>query len=1131
LRKTILASALIASLAAPTAFAADTTAPTAPASKDALAAQLLDNLQLDPNVITTERTKFRPGFANVATLYADGKYSEALQAYYAYFQTKARSPREFGLAWEEVNPYAGGLNGKAEKINVIAEADKLMGGVASIGGKDVTIGEPGKVDWNYPPKANTPATVLWVPDVSLYTATVFMPLAHAYLLTHDQKYLNRWAAYIDDWYANCHTVDELHPCFIPDRVNASATASLIAFSHVLFGLAANTDADNPVMPRATMEIISKFLSVNLPAQALYLRSNTHNWTPSTGFVHAAMLFDEYKASRFIFREGRRRQIEDNATTQNLQDGGENQQDPWYNAVYPSVSEAINLFADRTSMEIDIPWIAAVRNDARWAAELRSHVKDRLTEQIHLRAPAGEMPIPFRGGDKRWAPLGAEFTHNTIQLSPEALSDPVNRAILDATSNYVSNAEPPYTSDWFPFAGFNIVRDGWKRDSAYGAMFTSPQPGAYGAYRSRSNNNTFGMAAYGQDLIIDDTTGHYMYPLSPLTVDGKNQFFHAGIYKNGITAPHKVYQVTAWLKPANYRWLSSDNYNLMEGVYAGSYGDPSQATSIPGTYGLDESSQPTLRSDQTIRGVTHQRLAFYLRAHKIWIVADRILSTAPHSYEQVWFLPITPSPSAAFAPEQIRLDNTAQRITTNATTFPLNGKPAPMANVSLYQFSTTPLTYTSKSTPRPLQFNRQLMYGYMRIGGQWRGDGNQQVVTVIVPRAPGSGPEGDLRDQKRITGGKTGIGFEATAPDGALVRYLASPTPGDALTLGDIAIKGQSLLVSGNTGVALDCDAMTIAGKPVSPGTRDFEFAVANGALSSITPIYRPINPVTVSPARNMFADSCEISMSTDTPGVEIRYTTDGTTPTPQSTLYAKPFTITQTAQLNARAYRPKLDHNPYDTSETMASVTTTAYYDKIGLLNPAPPLPRPKPGLTCSYYEGDWKTMLERFDDLKPAATANVPDLWDFTVVPASNPALGQKPAPRSKYYALDYSGFLNIPADGVYTFTAPHEYIWPDQQSGYDLRVYVGASTVRGYALNEWYPATRLHAFGTWSIGLKKGLQPFRLTWIDYRTDAAAKLNQPGVNDYVWTGVTPKLLVSGPGLEPQPIPTSWFVYAGSLKP
>ena len=77
---------------------------------------------------------------------------------------------------------------------------------------------------------------------------------------------------------------------------------------------------------------------------------------------------------------------------------------------------------------------------------------------------------------------------------------------------------------------------------------------------------------------------------------------------------------------------------------------------------------------------------------------------------------------------------------------------------------------------------------------------------------------------------------------------------------------------------------------------------------------------------------------------------------------------------------------------------------------------------------------------------------------------------------------------------------------------------------LSRWYPATRLHGLGTWSVPLKKGFHELKVVYIDYRMDGARRLNRGGgVRDYVWSGETPGLLISGPGTGPQPIPGSWL--------
>ena len=426
-----------------------------------------------------------------------------------------------------------------------------------------------------------------------------------------------------------------------------------------------------------------------------------------------------------------------------------------------------------------------------------------------------------------------------------------------------------------------------------------------------------------------------------------------------------------------------------------------------------------------------------------------------------------------------------------------------------------------------------MWGWIRVAGAWTGEGNQQIVTAMLPRAPGTGPESELRDVRQITAGHSGRGFAAVTPDGSMVQYVSTSEPDDELVLGPVRIRGEALLLCGRAGLALGCRALNVGGKPIEPPAVDFEFEVADAALARATPIYRPIDPVHIGPEQNVFTDEVEVALSSRTPGVEIRYTTDGRDPTPQSPHYRGPLKLTSSAVVKARAYRAGVTENPPQLSGTHATVASTAMFDKVPILEAEKYL-KTKPGLQCRYWEDDWKKLWLGIDELPPRATGLAADLWDFSLVPADNRPLGARPAPRARYYALEYSGYLDVPADGVYTLHAPHECVWPDTNAGYELRVYLGRKidprTRWKVGLNEWYPSTRLHALGNWSIALGKGPHPLRIVWIDYRTDAPQRLNRPGLTDYIWSGVAPELRISGPGLDRRPIPAAWLRHVEPTK-
>ncbi len=1073
----------------------------------------------------------RPEYLKIIDDYQKGNYEAALTAFRDYYLGKLRHPQAYGLTSADVSPFSSGITGigrwsgpqfdpRMTPEQVTTAADKLMAGNLTVGDKEVMIGEPGDVNWNLPLDSAEAITDEETPYRQLYTAACFTILVQAWHQTGNTDYLQRWFDYLDDWALNCTYRLNLHPSRIPHADNADST---VAFIRLFAAIAAAPGGRDLVPPATLARVLNRQLRYGPMSSIAYLRSNCHNWTPGMGLMLKALLLDEFKVAERWFREARRRNIEDNAVTQNLRDGTENQQCPWYNDNYLQVHEALRLLEAR----INVPtwqerlWLLELRHDMQWRQSITEHLTARLNYYLLNRTPQNQWPIPWRGGDKRGATgIPAENHYGNLQaMAPDAYAGGENWKIIQAITNPESGIRPSLTGNWFPYGGYNIAWEGWERDSGYGALFCSPQPGAYGGFRSRSNNNTFGLAAFGQDLLIEDTVGHYMYPSSPIKVDGRNQFFHAGIYKVPSPSNHKSYQVSAWTEPAGWRWHASASFNLMEGVYSGPYGELSDKTAVTNDHGPEESLQGTLSLVQTLQGITHQRLVQHLRGSGLWIITDRMSAAdgKAHDFEQIWHLPLKPSDSPAFEEADISVDADARRIVTASTA-------QSQANLTLNQFSTDDLTYTTRVVPNNPK-NRYMVFGRKQVHVTWQAQGPSQVITLAIPRATGVSDTEVLTDLEQLSPGGDACGFAATTPAGARIEYLAAAGKSAVLELGAVNATAESLLLvthgASISGIVLGCTSF----QGNAPETADFEFI---GHM--IVPIHRPIDPVTISPNRNVFMDKVEVTMSSKTPGVEIRYTLDGSEPTPHSRLYVGPFTVNHTAVVKARAYRPGVTENPAVLSGTHATVVT-----KATLTRQTPQAAKEAnamtPGLTCRYYEGEWQRLWMFLDELKPLQQTVVNELFDLSVIPADNPPVGEAPAPRQRYYALEYSGYLDIPADGVYTIHAPREFVYPDTDAGYELRVYLGERRVpyggrtEAYGLNEWYPATSLHAFGNWSIALKQGLQPFRLVWVDYRTTAAQELNRPGLNDYIWSGVTPDLKISGPDMEAQPIPTTWLVH------
>lgn len=1125
--------------------------------------EFLNMIVLDDAEMNYTNLRFRTGLVETSKLVKEKKYTEALSAFNRYFMNKLRYPGSTGLSAWDLSPYVRGvcgqgmwpgaaLNSNPDKEKTIEAADKLMKGILNLDGKEVKIGEPGTVNWNYPFEKGQKIEFAKAPSNALYQASGMTPLVQAYIITRKDDYLKRWVEYMDDWAINSNYADSIHPLLVPDGANSGAANGFISFTRLMAGLATIIPDDKEIMPPATFaRVVKKYFSEYQLLGIAYVRSNTHNWTPSAGLMLVSMYYDEFKVSPALFRICRRRNIEDNAVTQNLRDGTENQQCPWYNSNYFEVYAALRLIEARSSLQsyYDLPWINELRKDIQWKNEIREHLGERINYFLRIRTPQGEHPIPIRGGDKRIAagiPAGDLF-----DMSPETYKNPLNSQIYYNFTNPSSGIRPEgYDSDWFPYGGYNIVREGWEKDSGYGSLFCSPHPGAYGGFRSRSNNNSFGLAAFGQDILVDDSNGHYMYPGSPILVDGKNQFFHAGYYKVEDPARHKVYQVSAWLDPSPWRWHASSNFNLMEGVYAGPWANPQDAPPKIGLDGKALGAQPNMPVKNTIQGISHQRLIQYVRAANLWIITDRMLTDKSHDYEQVWRIATKPCDIPTFNEADIKINAAAKTIISQAGEKPQDKKEMPKkADMSMYQFCNQPLDYKTKAVTKDPK-NHYQSCSRLDVSVKWKGAGNQQIVTAVYPRKAYEGA--DLKSIKQLDLPAGVNGFEAVTPDGVKVLFASSANPGAEIALGDVKIKGESLLLTqGKTvisnqlsvisGVALGCSQMTVNGKAIEVPATDFEFTFAETANStsslpatrsfSFLPIYRPIDPVKVLPERNVFIDEIQVELASGTKGVEIRYTVDGSDPDLHSPVYKGPFKLNCSSVVKAKAYRPGLTSEPqymsgtYSTPVSFGIFTKTEPVESVKVLNT-------KSGLEYKYYEGDWKKLWLFLDNMKPVSSGETKALWDLSIIPAGNKPLGDKAAPRQKFFTIEYNGFLNVPEDGVYTLHAPKEYVWPDADPGYELNVYLGNNIVpyggrtRIAGINQWYPSTRIHALGNWSVALKKGLQPFRLVYLDYRTDAPSIFNKPGIRDYIWSGVTPDLRISGPGIDKKPIPQEWLFCA-----
>ncbi|MBO9610725.1 MAG: chitobiase/beta-hexosaminidase C-terminal domain-containing protein, partial [Paenibacillaceae bacterium] len=988
-----------------------------------------------------------PELATFRMLVANGQYEQALVEFRSYFMNKLRSLP--ALNWSS-SLFSGAL------ASIGNNAEELLYEVISTDSGKTKIGEPGEINWHYG-ELEQPFDYLTVNYlVYMWHPLQFVPLIDRFLKTNNLSYLDKWAEYIDDWAQHADGFDSLLPPNVSDK-DSNGAGIVNMHVRLLRSIAQKLPEDGEGMPPATLaRVMLKLVEDYPPTTITYAKSNPQNWTTGefTSLIANGLLLSEFKDTAVYLREGMRK-MEDYATTMMMPDGAEAEQSISYNREYLRFGAGAAL-----------PGILAVQPElieGDKQAELEEHMWSRARLMAGALTPDGKYPAGYRIDLRDWTATVQDLLQNGL---PEALNDPNIAAIVAIARGTAGDQVPTFESEWYPYGGYSFIRDGWERTDQRAFMFSSSHTGNYSFHNEA--NNMLTIAAYGQDMIVPGEVGAYDHIKSPLLVDGMLQNSSYGIPTWG----HRQTLVSAWDEPADLRWHESDAFVLTEGQYNGHYG---------GDSGTDD--------------VGHGRVLQFARDAGLWIVTDRLTTDASHEYTLDWRLPskdVSPRSGSYKAFDDVQVDD-------DGRTAELRTNDSGIANLSIYQFGTSPLEATG-AVENVDDTNLYNVSDFYRFGTTFGGDGDQALVSLIVPRET-VGTDIETIEERN---GDGIAGFKATLADGRTVLYQAAADGNRPLSLDGVSVQGESLLLIKETdgsakGMALGVVTLSVYGGGMVK--QDFEFTIsADGVVGGMKPVYKPVAEVQIAPGADVFVDQVQVTMSDATDGVSIRYTTDGSDPTPTSALYSGPITLTDTTVVKARAFRYGVTEVPDTVSGTTASPVRRAVFTK----QPAQEAVTASvysDGLHYRYYEGDWKDLMIRMDRMTPVQEGNASGLFDFAAKATDDP------------YAFEYSGYLDVPTSGVYTFYAPQEWLLPNNMTGYDLQVFVGGE--------QWYPITRKQAFGTWSVSLEQGLHPFVVRYVDYRGDSLPAYNTPDVLPRIWPGTTPQLDLSGPGLTRQAIPTS----------
>lgn len=215
---------------------------------------------------------------------------------------------------------------------------------------------------------------------------------------------------------------------------------------------------------------------------------------------------------------------------------------------------------------------------------------------------------------------------------------------------------------------------------------------------------------------------------------------------------------------------------------------------------------------------------------------------------------------------------------------------------------------------------------------------------------------------------------------------------------------------------------------------------------------------------SFFDNSIKIELASRTDGAEIYYTLDGSQPTENSELYTGPFEINTSKIIKAAAFKSGKEPSTI----TKIKANKLVYQKSVNISNPVN-------GINYKYYEGRFSSV----SGLLKAKPVKSGTLEDFSVSPMQ----------REDYFGFKFTGYINVPASGVYKF-----YTKSDDGSVLNID---GKRVVSNDGFHSASETVGICA-------LKKGYHKFEVLYFEGSVDNSIEVSY-----------------EGPGIEKQKIPAS----------
>ena len=299
------------------------------------------------------------------------------------------------------------------------------------------------------------------------------------------------------------------------------------------------------------------------------------------------------------------------------------------------------------------------------------------------------------------------------------------------------------------------------------------------------------------------------------------------------------------------------------------------------------------------------------------------------------------------------------------------------------------------------------YLYAYLGRQWK---TAELVRRICTNLYHDTPDGLCGNedcgQMSAWYVLSSIGLYPACP-GTGEYILAAPLfRKTAIALGN----GNSLVITADHPERPYISDVTLNGKPVERNYLTYEEIMAGGTLAfrlSETPDHGRdklpapyslttaplVSTPTIPGGLTLFRDTLPLSLSSRTPGAAIHYTLDGSEPTQASPLYTEPVTLKESAQIRARAFKEGMQPSP----EASARATKAEFRPGLRLAGL-------RSGCRYTYHLGTFSETADvRRSPVKASGTLPEP---------------GIENAPDEDHFGYIFSGYIDIPEDGIWSFS-----------------------------------------------------------------------------------------------------------------